>query len=70
MTVPWGGVLTLPATGSEMNANSVICRESTQEKLEQLGARVFGIQAGAGMGERGAIGQRAVRDNLRLRVGA
>jgi NADP-dependent alcohol dehydrogenase len=31
--MPWGGVLTLPATGSEMNANSVISRDSTREKL-------------------------------------
>ncbi|MCS7019963.1 MAG: iron-containing alcohol dehydrogenase [Cytophagales bacterium] len=31
--VPIGTVLTLPATGSEMNANSVISRESTREKL-------------------------------------
>ncbi len=31
--VPLGGVLTLPATGSEMNTNAVISRNSTQEKL-------------------------------------
>ncbi len=31
--VPLGAVLTLPATGSEMNAFAVISRESTQEKL-------------------------------------
>ncbi len=31
--VPLGAVLTLPATGSEMNGNSVITRVSTQEKL-------------------------------------
>lgn len=31
--VPFGAVLTLPATGSEMNANSVISRASTGEKL-------------------------------------
>ncbi len=30
---PIGVVLTLPATGTEMNKNSVITRESTQEKL-------------------------------------
>lgn len=30
--VPVGAVLTIPATGSEMNANSVISRLSTQEK--------------------------------------
>ena len=30
---PFGAVLTLPATGSEMNFFSVISRESTQEKL-------------------------------------
>ncbi len=31
--MPLGDVLTLPATGSEMNANAVISRRSTQEKL-------------------------------------
>jgi NADP-dependent alcohol dehydrogenase len=31
--LPFGSVLTLPATGSEMNANSVITRYETQEKL-------------------------------------
>lgn len=31
--IPLGAVLTLPATGSEMNAGSVISRDSTNEKL-------------------------------------
>jgi NADP-dependent alcohol dehydrogenase len=31
--LPFGTILTLPATGSEMNANSVISKKSTQEKL-------------------------------------
>ena len=31
--IPIGAVLTLPATGSEMNGNSVITRVETQEKL-------------------------------------
>jgi NADP-dependent alcohol dehydrogenase len=31
--LPLGSVLTLPATGSEMNGNSVISRRSTQEKM-------------------------------------
>lgn len=31
--LPLAAVLTLPATGSEMNGNAVITRESTQEKL-------------------------------------
>ncbi|MCL6104002.1 MAG: iron-containing alcohol dehydrogenase, partial [Bacteroidetes bacterium] len=31
--IPLGSVLTLPATGSEMNGNSVITRFSTREKL-------------------------------------
>lgn len=31
--IPLGSVLTLPATGSEMNPNAVISRVSTQEKL-------------------------------------
>ena len=32
-SLPLGCVLTLPATGTEMNANSVISRHSTQEKF-------------------------------------
>jgi len=32
-SLPFGAVLTLPATGSEMNKNSVISRASTSEKL-------------------------------------
>lgn len=31
--LPFGAILTLPATGTEMNANSVISKNSTQEKL-------------------------------------
>ena len=31
--LPFGGVLTLPATGSEMNSGAVITREKTHEKL-------------------------------------
>jgi len=31
--IPLGSVITLPATGSEMNYNSVVSRESTHEKL-------------------------------------
>ena len=31
--IPLGSVITLPATGSEMNGNSVVTRISTQEKL-------------------------------------
>jgi NADP-dependent alcohol dehydrogenase len=31
--LPWGGVLTLPATASEMNTAAVISRKSTREKL-------------------------------------
>lgn len=33
MALPIGAVLTLPATGSEMNGNAVITRNSTQEKM-------------------------------------
>jgi NADP-dependent alcohol dehydrogenase len=39
--VPLGAVLTLPATGSEMNANSVISRESTGEKLHFAADAVY-----------------------------
>lgn len=31
--IPFGAILTLPATGSEMNSGSVITRKETQEKL-------------------------------------
>ena len=37
----FGTVLTLPATGSEMNNGSVIMRKSTQSKLPFLSAHVF-----------------------------
>lgn len=39
--VPLGAVLTLPATGSEMNTNAVISRSETQEKLAFSSAQVF-----------------------------
>ena len=39
--VPFGSVLTLPATGSEMNCGSVITRRSTQSKLAFMHPSVF-----------------------------
>ena len=39
--LPFGSVLTLPATGSEMNTNSVITRYETQEKLAFSSQLVF-----------------------------
>ncbi len=39
--LPLGAVLTLPATGSEMNANSVISRASSDEKLAFASSYVF-----------------------------
>ena len=39
--VPFGTVLTLPATGSEMNSGSVITIEATQEKLDFGGSALF-----------------------------
>ena len=39
--VPFASVLTLPATGSEMNCGSVITRKSTQSKLAFMSAHVF-----------------------------
>lgn len=42
-TVPFGTVLTLPATGSEMNSGSVITINATQEKLSFGGPAVFPI---------------------------
>jgi len=39
--LPFGTVLTLPATGSEMNSGSVITRASTKEKLAMGGPGLF-----------------------------
>lgn len=39
--IPFGTVLTLPATGSEMNSGAVITIESTQEKLSFGGSALF-----------------------------
>jgi len=39
--VPFGSVLTLPATGSEMNTNSVVTKWETQEKLFFASPLVF-----------------------------
>lgn len=39
--VPFGTVLTLPATGSEMNSGSVVTIEATQEKLAFGGSAMF-----------------------------
>ncbi|NKI26824.1 iron-containing alcohol dehydrogenase [Arenibacter sp. 6A1] len=41
--MPFGAVLTLPATGSEMNSNSVITRKETQEKLAMSGSGIFPV---------------------------
>jgi len=40
-SLPFGAVLTLPATGTEMNANSVITRNSTLEKFSFSNPLVF-----------------------------
>ena len=39
--LPFGTVLTLPATGSEMNSSAVITRRETQEKLAMGGPGLF-----------------------------
>ena len=39
--IPFGTVLTLPATGSEMNSGAVISVEATQEKLTLGGSALF-----------------------------
>jgi NADP-dependent alcohol dehydrogenase len=39
--IPFGTILTLPATGSEMNSGAVITIESTQEKLVLGGSALF-----------------------------
>ncbi len=41
--IPVGTVLTLPATGSESNGNSVISRKATQEKLYFASKHVFPV---------------------------
>ncbi len=39
--MPFGVVLTLPATGSEMNATCVVTRKSTQQKFAFMSRKVF-----------------------------
>jgi NADP-dependent alcohol dehydrogenase len=39
--IPFGTVLTLPATGSEMNSGAVVTIEATQEKLTLGGSALF-----------------------------
>ncbi len=39
--IPFGTILTLPATGSEMNSGSVVTIEATQEKLAFGGSALF-----------------------------
>ncbi len=41
VAMPFGTVLTLPATGSEMNSGAVITREETQEKFGMGGPGLF-----------------------------
>jgi NADP-dependent alcohol dehydrogenase len=41
--MPFGAVLTLPATGSEMNSGAVITREETKEKRTMGGAGLFPV---------------------------
>jgi len=41
--MPFGTVLTLPATGSEMNSGAVITRKETKEKLGMGGAGLFPV---------------------------
>lgn len=41
--MPFGTVLTLPATGSEMNSGAVITRAETKEKLTMGGAGLFPV---------------------------
>ncbi len=41
--IPFASVITLPATGSEMNANTVISRRSTQEKLALQSGKLYPI---------------------------
>ena len=39
--LPFGTVLTLPATGSEMNCGAVVSRKETEEKFAFLGASIY-----------------------------
>jgi NADP-dependent alcohol dehydrogenase len=41
--MPFGTVLTLPATGSEMNSGAVVTREETKEKLAMGGTGLFPV---------------------------
>lgn len=42
-TIPLGSVITLPATGSEMNFNAVISRDSTHEKLALADPKAYPV---------------------------
>lgn len=39
--IPFGAILTLPATGSEMNPNAVISKQKTHEKLSFAGGLIY-----------------------------
>ncbi len=39
--LPFGAILTLPATGSEMNASSVVTKKATQEKFAFMSRHVY-----------------------------
>ncbi|EHO15413.1 iron-containing alcohol dehydrogenase [Myroides odoratimimus] len=41
--MPYGAILTLPATGSEMNCGAVVTIEATQEKLSFLGEVLYPV---------------------------
>jgi NADP-dependent alcohol dehydrogenase len=41
--LPFASVLTLPATGSEMNSGSVISRRETKQKLAMGGPGLFPV---------------------------
>ena len=41
MAMPFGAILTLPATGSEMNAAAVVTRKATQEKFAFMNRNVY-----------------------------
>lgn len=41
--IPFASVITLPATGSEMNANTVISRKSTREKLALQSEKLYPV---------------------------
>jgi len=62
--LPFGTVLTLPATGSEMNSGAVITREETKEKFVMGGPGLFPVFSVLDPQVIGSIPQRQIANGL------